>query len=339
MLVVEQPTIFGIPQTAVTGWAPRGAAWHWSGGGEGRVGWDGTVRHLIATRATVNASYHGGFWHEHAADARCRTVIQWVVPTSKAAHSIAPSQVFQLNPDKPTALQQARFAIVRAILARDNDPNADCLAVAFAGMPAGLERALACPVFRADVQQLARSLVAHPTVVDRPHFGHGWIQPITRYEMDVATDFISLLYGASAPTSQEDDMPVIKPVEQRWMTGVGDTLASSAATSVAPGGQFWTAGPGAGDRKFFTVAEEVRSVGESADGQWRLIPYGAEYVWMHRNNLRPVDGTRRPAAGFGLPETTTIVKEVPTGITLEQLQQAFFTGRDKAAAAAKEVQP
>ena len=189
MLRVEGAYPNGVPQTAVQGFDPQGLAWHWTAGGTGRAGWDATVRHLVDTRYTVNASYHGGFWHEHDTET---TVVQWIVPLTKAAHSIAPSQVFRLNPNKPAALQEARFAEVRRILARDSDPNADCTAVAYAGMPADLERDLACPIFRADVVLLARTIDRY--LAERPHFGHGWIQPINRYEMDVATDFVALLY-------------------------------------------------------------------------------------------------------------------------------------------------
>lgn len=233
-VVVEEAYPNGIPQTAVAGWSPRAVAWHWSAGAAGRAGWESTIRYLVATRASVNASYHGGFWPEHDAGHRaCRTVIQWIVPTTKAAHSIAPSQVFVLNPDKPRAVQEDRFAEVRRILVRDNDPNADCLALAYAGMPADLQRDLACAVFRADLREIARQLVANPAVIDRPHFGHGWIQPLTRYEMDIATDFIDLLYG------EEDPMALVyfKPATGKVAAGTEVLTApnGSIATTLAGG--------------------------------------------------------------------------------------------------------
>lgn len=288
---VEEAYPNGIPQTAVAGWSPRAVAWHWSAGAAGRAGWESTIRHLVATRTTANASYHGGIWAEHDAGHRaCRTVIQWIVPITKAAHSIAPSQVFVLNPNKPRALQEARFAEVRRILARDNDPNADCLALAYAGMPADLERDLGCAVFRADVREIARQLIAHPTVIDRPHFGHGWIQPISRYEMDVATDFIALLY-------LEDDMTLTDwlPVEEDWTTGVGPGVSTS--TAGAANGEFWTGGPGQGEQKHFNEPYAFHSFAESRDGNWRMgVAAGiAEVLCVHRLNLRN-PRNRRPAA-------------------------------------------
>jgi hypothetical protein len=207
MLVVEENYANGVPQTFIQGWAPTGASWHWSAGGAGRSGWEGSLAHLITTRYSINASYHGGLWHEHEPNGACRTVIQWVVPVSKAAHSIAPSQVFQFNAIKDRATQEARFAEVRRILgAKAWDPNAACIAIAYAGMPLGLEKDLACPVFRADVQELARAIVEETSAIDQPHFGHGWIQPISRFEMDVSTDFIGLIYGTSTGP-QGSDMP------------------------------------------------------------------------------------------------------------------------------------
>ncbi len=237
MLIVEENYANGVPQTALRGWAPTGAAWHWTAGGPGRDGWEGSLVHLITTGWSVNASYHGGLWHEHEPNDACRTIIQWVVPVSSAAHSIAPSQVFQLNVNKDRATQDARFAEVRRILgAKATDPNAACIAVAYAGMPLGLEKDLACPVFRADVQELARALIAETPVIDQPHFGHGWIQPITRYEMDVATDFIGLLYeAAAAPPQEEPDVYAIAMKHQipkivRLRPGVTLYRNSRAAT-------------------------------------------------------------------------------------------------------------
>lgn len=239
-LVVEENYVFGVPQTTVAGWSPAGVAWHWSAGGRGRAGWEATIRHLIATRYEVNASYHGGLWGEHAAShVGCRTIIQWIVPTTKAAHSMAPSQAFVVNPTKDRARQDERFREVRRILgATATDPNAGCLAIAYAGMPADLEADLACRVFRADVQDVARQLVGHPAVIDRPHFGHGWIQPVNRYEMDVAVlDFIALLYAATPdaiPTPRPEDIDVSRylkgatPIINRRATvGAGGTVRST----------------------------------------------------------------------------------------------------------------
>jgi hypothetical protein len=280
-LVVEEAYPSGVPQTAVPGWVPTGAGWHWTAGGTGRAGWDGTVRHLIASRYTVNASYHGGLWHEHAADGRCRTVIQWIVPTSRAAHSIAPSQVFQVNPNKDRATQDARFRVVRRILgARATDPNAGCIAIAYAGMPADLERDLACPVFRDDVQSLARQLVAHPAVIDRPHFGHGWIQPISRYEMDITTDFIGLLYGTPAP------MPA--PAKEEDMLPADMVGKAEEWTTTKPNAPIWTRGCGVGPQEFLVNVQAVDTIVEVGP-EWRLVRLvpTRRYAFMRRADLTP----------------------------------------------------
>ncbi|MEO7667148.1 MAG: hypothetical protein ABIU97_08970, partial [Dehalococcoidia bacterium] len=102
---------------------------------------------------------------------------------------------------------------------------------------------------------------------------------------------------------QEDMLPALKPVRQQWTTGMGDTLATSATAT--PGGQFWTLGPNQGERKFFTAPEKVWSLAETADGEFRAVEYGTEILWMHRNNLRPIAGTRNPATGYGSPTLNT----------------------------------
>ena len=224
MLKVEENYLSGIPQTILQVFPSTGVGWHWSAGANGRAGWQGTINHLINTRYTVNASYHGGFWHEHDTET---TVVQWIVQRNRAAHSVNPAECWKYHATKPRATQDARFAEVRRILgAKAADPNAGMLALAYAGMPNDLERDLACPIFRADVQNLAKQLVDIPVVIDRPHFGHGWIQPISRYEMDVAFDFIGLLYG-------EDDVDYLKGadpiVNRRAIIADGATVRSAPA--------------------------------------------------------------------------------------------------------------
>ena len=313
-LVVERLFPNGVPQTAVRGFAPPGVGWHWTAGGTGRAGWDGSVRHLIGTRTTVNASYHGGFWVEHAPNhVGCRTFIQWIVPLTSAAHSVNPSHCWKYNSNKSKSVQDARFAEVRRILgAKASDPNAGMIALSYAGMPADLERDLACGVFRQDLRDLAGQLVARPDVIARPHFGHGWIQPLTRYEMDVTTNFIGMLYGESASTPTtggSEDMQFWRPVQEDWTAKVGAKFFD-----------------GAGNEKAFTASERVRSIAESSDGTYRLVKYGTnELLVMERAGLTPIAGTRVPAPGsygFPPPEVVEKVIEVPTGITQETVEQA-----------------
>lgn len=322
-LVVEQLYPAGVPQTAVYGFSPPGVGWHWTAGGAGRVGWNGSVAHLINTRGTVNASYHAGFWAEHVAGhVVCKTIVQWIVPTTKAAHSVAPSQCWQYNAAKDRTRQDVRFAEVRRILgAKAGDPNAAMIAIAYAGMPEGLQQDLECPVFRADVKDMADQLVEHPATDARPHFGHGWIQPISRYEMDVTTDFIAMLYE-QAEQPVEEEMLFWRPVQQDWNTFAGTVFYD-----------------GAGVKKVFTAPERVRSFAEDSTGRWRLVQYGTETLLVDARGsqkegpgLSPIANTRVPATGFGYPPAqavevvTEIVKEVPTGITEEQLSAKYDEG-------------
>lgn len=193
----------GVPQTSVPGFAPRGIAWHWTAGGKGRAGWDATVKFLIQSRYTTNASYHAGFWVEHKAGHEgCVTVVQWIVPTTRASHSMNPGTAFV--PKTGSDTERARFADVHRILARDTDPNADSIALSYAGMPADLAADMKCEVFRKDLRALARTLEQRESVVKGPHFGHGWIQPSTRYEMDApGVDFILNLAPVIAETREE----------------------------------------------------------------------------------------------------------------------------------------
>jgi hypothetical protein len=317
---IEQNLANGIPQTAVTGFAPRGIAWHWTAGGTGRAGALGTIQHFINTRLTVNASYHVLFWHEHKADGTCLTVFMVIVPYTRASHSMNPANAFVAKTN--SAREKARFVEVHRILARDTDPNADSISVSYCGMPANLAVDARCPVFVADVRSFADGLIARASIIDRPHFGHGWIQPISRYEMDAAPEGVDLLinrlYG-------EDDMQFWRPVQEDWTTDIG--------------ARFWD---GAGTEKVFTTSEKVRSIAESSDGLYRLLRYpltsSREILVAERAGLNAIAGTRVPAPGsygFPPPETVTIVKEViktvevPTGITTEDVAAAEVAAADK----------
>ena len=88
---------------------------------------------------------------------------------------------------------------------------------------------------------------------------------------------------------------LFRPVQQDWYTGTGPD-----------GGEFYTEGPGIGTPKHFTSAERVTSIAEAAEADgtvlpWREIRYGAEVLWMHRDMLDPIDGTRDPSGGYGPP--------------------------------------
>ena len=155
---------------------------------------------------------------------------------------------------------------MRRILARDNDPNADSISLSYVGMPDDVDRAVDCAVIRADLRELDR-LVSRkvPSLIDRPHYGHGWIQPISRYEMDaVAADGPDLLI-APVLYGQEDDMPTPKLdyVPQLWRAKPGGTELREQASDSAPVIAKVPAGA-----IIFTVGEHPSSIG------WRLAVAG-----------------------------------------------------------------
>lgn len=266
MLRVEENYAIGIPQTAIVGFAPRGLAWHWTAGGTGRAGAESTIRHFQNTRYTVNASYHILLFREGST-----TVAMWIVPVSRASHSMNPGAAFK--PKSNSDREQARFAEVHRILARDSDPNADCISISFCGMPADLAAARNDPTFTADVRELARQLIAHPAVIDRPHLGHGWIQPTTRYETDATTGgedllIASVLYAADRP--EEDDV-------YQWVINV-DPL---------PGGPQWiTFRPGCSYRMKPDLTAESRPkvydypIRRLVIGTVQGVDFGKGPTWM-----------------------------------------------------------
>lgn len=94
------------------------------------------------------------------------------------------------------------------------------------------------------------------------------------------------------PPATEEINVITRPVREDFMTGAGPSA-----------GQFFLQGPGVGNPKYFTVSTKVQSVGETVDGAWRLLFYvggsgQGEYLWMSRNNLTPIAGTRNPPTGY-----------------------------------------
>lgn len=312
-LVIEQDYRDGIPQTITANWDALGVGWHWTAGGTGRAGAESTIRHFINTRLTVNASYHILLYREGG-----KTFARWIVRPDRCAHSFNPS--LALKPRTGDAREQARFAEVRRILGtRAWDPNSRAIAVSFCGMPADLKAALRDSEFVRDVQELARILERRPGIVDRPHFGHGWIQPQTRYELDSTTGGDDLMigpviYGASVPDAgTEEDM---KLIEYRPGTA---KLAPGAWVRARPGGvaeeesPLVVLGPNGYEARTFIGFVE----GEMVDGSNRWGVYAItsgdpdRFAFTVESNVLEV-----------VPNVTEVVKEVPTGITQEQLDKA-----------------
>lgn len=280
-LTIEQNLASGVPQTFISGFAPRGVGWHWTAGGTGRAGALATIQHFITTRLTVNASYHILLWVEHAAGhVGCRTFAMVIVPLTNAAHSVAPSLAFV--PKTGSATEKARFTETRRILGvKASDPNAGMIAVSYCGMPAGLAADLKCAVFREDARALAKYLIDRPSVIDSPHFGHGWIQPQTRYETDITTGGADLLIGPVLyDTAEEGDMKFTNPiVTQMW-----DTVPGPASTFTRPDGT----------QDYFLTSERVKSVAEGSVGgvNSRLLDYGSN----HEALTIPRTGLTNPGA-------------------------------------------
>lgn len=102
---------------------------------------------------------------------------------------------------------------------------------------------------------------------------------------------------APAPTPTPTGVPnvLLRQVQQDWTT--------------RNGGEFWTNGPGLGQKKFFNNGTRIRSHFEQVvptstgitSGQWRVVSYNGEGLWIHRNYITPISGTRRPSSGWGPP--------------------------------------
>lgn len=81
------------------------------------------------------------------------------------------------------------------------------------------------------------------------------------------------------------EMVICKPVREQW--------------DIPAGTEFWIDGPLQGPSKSFTTPERHWSNGETADGAFRRIEYGAEELWLKRSDIVPVPGTRNPVSGYG----------------------------------------
>lgn len=161
--------------------------------------------------------------------------------------------------------------------------------------------------------------------VDRTHvIGHYQINGETRVNCPtVPTDRPRVFGGVvgAPPTLPDAAMEfhmILRRVHEQWTTGSGPDE-----------GAFFIDGPGVGEPKYFTAPTKVWSFAEEAvrladgslgTGKWRLVEYGGEVLFMHREMLTPVPGTRDPASGFGLPAPQVVT--VTTGITQAQLDAA-----------------
>lgn len=353
MIRLENNLLAGIPQTILPGGLrPTGIAWHWTAGATGRAGALGTARYFISAASSANASYHMLLsWDDPITGA------MWIVPADRAAHSINPGKVYRHSAAASAsasirAREAARWAEVKRILGSDAyDPNAGCIAVSFCGMPDDLARALESPVFRADVRELAGRLVrSFPTIVDRPHFGHGWIQPITRYEADIrpgGTDLLigPVLYGSTSipapapvPVNEEENMLPTRRVAQVWRART-DTPVHQSPDESSP--VIATIAAGSNVPSIQEQAE-LRGGAWATIGPWRtVVLFDDRTGYAHRDHIDPV-----PAPGFDRLNRGTLYEvdtesvpawPLPTGggITQDDVDEAAATARALALAEAE----
>lgn len=299
----------GMPQTPTGTVGPfRMIALHDTEGGVGDGGALGTIRYLI-DNSERNASYHEIWaWDEGA---RIFTVRR-IVPATSAAHS--------MNPFPPT---YAPDPWVRQALGdRWQDPNRVIYAVSLAGRVADVNRWSGDSEFVSFCKRRIGEIQDQFNVVT-PYLGeHFRMNPSTR------SDWGRLLTPAlgGLDTRLETLNMEMRPVQEEWWTRIGSV--------------FYTAGPGMGIRKTFTLRMRLPSIAESVDGNWRMIPYGSEILWFERDQIDAIAGTRLPTSGFAWEhkvETVTVTKtvEVPTGITQAQLAAAVTKATNDGVAAEK----
>jgi hypothetical protein len=144
--------------------------------------------------------------------------------------------------------------------------------------------------------------------------GHRDYDAVERYNCPTRYDLNYLLYRiinranqllAPAPAPAPTPAPapagvpnvLLRQVQQDWIT--------------KNGGEFWTGGPGMGEKKYFGNGVRIRSHFEEvawfgrapnrylSSNKWRVISYNGEGLWIHRSFIDPVANTRIPATGYG----------------------------------------
>lgn len=269
-----------VPQTAFWGGRgpTKGIACHWTVGNPGRAGALGTVEFFLANPG-LNASYHELWWWENNTFGVMR-----IVPPQNAAHSMNPGA---FNPNANTRRIMGDYVW---------DANRYAYAVSFAGNEAHLNAAMADPDFVAAAARRIKELQAQfaSTISPDPLFGHYEIQPPPN-KVDWGTVFSGKIYTVlKAPAAPKEPEMLLRQVQQDWMTR--NTM------------EFWTEGPGLGEKKFFDTATRIRThfeqVYEDANGvlrtgPWRVFSVNGEGLWIHRNFIDPIDNTRVPREGWG----------------------------------------
>lgn len=293
-----------VPQTAFVGGrgVTKGIACHWTVGNPGRAGALGTVDYFLANPG-LNASYHELWWWENNTFGVMR-----IVPPQNAAHSMNPAA---FNPNDNTRRIMGTYVW---------DANRYAYAVSFAGMEHHLVEAMNDPDFIVAAARRIKELQSQfvSTLSSDPLFGHYEIQPPPN-KIDWGTVFSGKIYEVlNAPIIREPNM-LLGQAQQKWTT---------KGTH-----EFWTKGPGLGDRKVFggpsaitTMFEEVviQADGSKNSGKWRVFPLNGEGLWIHRNFIDPVANSRVPVSGWGPPpasdDQSQLIAELQGRITAKNLK-------------------
>lgn len=245
-----------------------------------------TRDHAIAT-ATWQRTNPGSYSFRvyDAASAGSRGGVMLNVPYLEASGGINPNSAAwapERHPWIERELAKAGPCPVAGCAGPYRNPTMHAGQISFVGRRDQLDAGKAPANYLPDAQRLVAWYETHPLRGPAPLVivMHGHLQTNR-------SDWGTWMQSRLAP-QQETDMPILtRPVRQKWR--------------VPAGTRFWLGGPELGTQKQFTVAVQLWSNGETLDGLWRRMEYNAEELWIRRHDIKPVDGTRNPASGFGSP--------------------------------------
>lgn len=250
-----------------------------------------TISWMHATAATRNASYNE-FWRFSEITGELRVVV--VVPATHAAHSVAPQPI---SPSSGLPLYQPDAQVKAALGGYVGDPNMWIYAVAVCGRVADTERFVQDRRFlvaaKQRIAQLEKQGIKTANLLEHFRFN-----PRTR--TDWGRSLVPALKSLEA-------VPVFRNpiVTQEW-----DTVPGPGSTFTRPDG---TTG-------YFTTVERVKAIADfTLNGvEMRLLDYGPNHEAL---TIPRYGGLTNPGLRIvGSPVPT--VREVPTGITQEQVTSA-----------------
>ena len=233
------------------------------------------------------------------------------VPFLEASGGMATGQAPYWAPHRYPFLKQ------QLSLSAYADPNAFLLNVAFSGKTA-VFRDQGIPQNMIDTAAALTKWVEAQAWSSRVliHSGHMHWQTNRSDPSQQVLDAIARTYGG--------DMPIYtRQVREQW-----DIPAEMT---------FYKDGPGMGAPAKFNVPARLWSNGETLDGKWRRLEYDLEpgnehEIWADgaraTRKMKPISGTRNPAAGYGPPVLST-------GYTADDLTEARIKGQTAGFGSAK----